>query len=292
MSTNNAELSSHLIVPVFNLDPSMIGMKIGGFTIEKRTEMDSVGGALGNIYRKSIEKLESDHQDHISSYTGGTYIITLEQSQQGLHLNGPAMKKMINALHFFKPSDFFTGNYYCVSDCGGICSHEPASYNKTKIPLTIKPSEIKEFNDFFNSVPIIDETSKDGPNGPKKISMMELYDSSLRVSSIHLKFIQYIFILELAAMSPYEMRYHVSRNIALLLGKSIEECEKIELDIKRLYDLRSAYVHSANKKITNDDLILARSYACRSIKKILELGEVENLSRAYTNSGYGSFKFK
>ena len=90
--------------------------------------------------------------------------------------------------------------------------------------------------------------------------------------------------------SQNEITYQVSRNAAVLLGKSKDESKEIFDDIKKLYSKRSKFIHGKQDKnpIIPKDILRLRHYVRESIKSIykLDLGQKE-LLRVLNESGFG-----
>ena len=91
-------------------------------------------------------------------------------------------------------------------------------------------------------------------------------------------------------VSQNEITYQVSRNAAVLLGKSKDESKEIFNDIKKLYSKRSKLIHGKQDKnpIIPKDILRLRHYVRESIKSIykLDLGQKE-LLRVLNESGFG-----
>jgi len=86
-----------------------------------------------------------------------------------------------------------------------------------------------------------------------------------------------------------ELRYRVSRNSAVLLGKNFEESEQIFSAIKKLYDKRSKLVHTGSAAvISKEDLAKLRDYVRRSIEKVYSLGmKKEDILAELNSLGFG-----
>lgn len=71
-----------------------------------------------------------------------------------------------------------------------------------------------------------------------------------------------------------EIRYRISRNCGVLLGKDKQEANEIFRDVKKLYDLRSAIVHSIKKiKVEEGEILKLRGYLRESIKRLLRINK-------------------
>ena len=90
----------------------------------------------------------------------------------------------------------------------------------------------------------------------------ENFELSYETQFINLSFLSLMICLEtLFNPSDGELRYRISRNTAVLLGKDYDESKLIFSDIKKLYDKRSGIVHTGKSNIiNNDDLLKLRYY--------------------------------
>ena len=86
-----------------------------------------------------------------------------------------------------------------------------------------------------------------------------------------------------------ELRYRISRNTAVLLGRN-KKYDSVEVysNIRQLYDKRSKIVHTGMKGIiNNDDLLNLRSYVRESIKMIIGLNKnKEDMLNLLNKSGF------
>ncbi len=116
---------------------------------------------------------------------------------------------------------------------------------------------------------------------------------SYTVDDINLAFVSTITALEsLLARGSTEARYKVSRNAAVLLGRSRDDCREIKKNMAEAYDLRSAIVHGStdsNRKTTASDVDLsyARSIARRVIYTAWQMKkEKDDFFEYLTAKGY------
>jgi hypothetical protein len=94
-----------------------------------------------------------------------------------------------------------------------------------------------------------------------------------------------------------ELRYSIARNAAVLLGDDKDHSAEVFKDIRYLYDMRGAIVHSGEatrkKPLLEGDLLRLRDYARRSIKELCASDKCKEDVLAILNSnGYGSKPFR
>lgn len=281
------QATSYEAIVAFNMDPSMEGKKIGRYTVCKRKEGDTIKGE--DVVERALRHADIRTKSNICLCLQEDYFMTLE-FDGGNHMNGGVeAKRVLDGLHFFKPSDFYSGDHIFFGE-QQITMFSTPIFNIYKTKLSLSDEEIIQLENFMNAMQLRYQHEKENKEiRPRVGQMIDLYYNAMTVLSEEIRFLQYVIILEQAAMADREMTYRVSRNIALLLGESVDECVKIEKSIKNLYNQRSAIAHGGNKRITGEYAIQARDYACKSIRKLIEIGEIPDLSREYTVSGYGSF---
>jgi hypothetical protein len=86
-----------------------------------------------------------------------------------------------------------------------------------------------------------------------------------------------------------ELRYRVSRNAAVLLGRDREDSKRVFKEVKVLYDKRSKLVHTGNNKlISQEDVLRLRDCVRKSIKQILAMNKnKDQLLEMLNSSGFG-----
>ena len=136
-----------------------------------------------------------------------------------------------------------------------------------QIPYHIEDGEIDEIDKFIQSTEL-----------PFKDEVLELsrlsFDQALFIPNRALRLISNLIALE-ALLNPgkAEVRYRVSRNLAVLLGSGQEDSIEIFEKMKKLYDTRSKIVHG-NKifNIKEDEVKLSERFAREAIKKFYSSG--------------------
>ena len=117
----------------------------------------------------------------------------------------------------------------------------------------------------------------------------ENFELSYQVDNINQSFLSLMISLEtLFIPGRQKLRYSVSRNTAVLLGKDKEDSKMIFREIKELYDKRSKVAHTGKNSINEEDLLKLRNYARVSIKAIYKTGKCkEELLGILNSSEFG-----
>ena len=157
---------------------------------------------------------------------------------------------------------------------GSHISHEPYHLEAFEIPI---------LQSFIHSVKL-----------PFQRDFVQLafenFELSYEILDMQLAFLVLMIGLEtLLNPSQYEVRYRVSRNIAVLLGKNRGNSEEIFAQAKKLYDKRSDIVHSGKRRIIEkEDLLKLRDYLRKAIKEIHRIGKEKSEITALLDShGFG-----
>lgn len=159
--------------------------------------------------------------------------------------------------------------YYYIDDADGVkivMGAGSESFLGSDVKYVVHKGQKQKLQDF------IDNTSLPFSHEYLQLAF-ESFEVSYKVSNLALAFLSLMIGLE-TMLNPGqgELRYRVSRNTAVLLGKREAESEKVFADIKDLYGKRSKLVHTGNnKEITKRDLLKLRKYVRDSIVKVYEL---------------------
>src|SRR5438309_3316261 len=109
----------------------------------------------------------------------------------------------------------------------------------------VKKTEAKRINALMKSPPI-------NPKHDYIIFALESFSQSYRVPHIELEFITLMIALEaLFNDGRQELRYKISRNCAVLLGRTKAASKRIFQEIRNLYDRRSTLVHTGDKSVVS-----------------------------------------
>lgn len=118
----------------------------------------------------------------------------------------------------------------------------------------------------------------------------ENFELSYGIQFTNLSFLSLMICLEtLFNPGGGELKYRISRNTAVLLGKDYDETKLIFSDIKKFYNKRSKIVHTGKSNIVNkEDLLKLRYYVRESIKEISRIDKKKDELLDILNScGYG-----
>lgn len=115
------------------------------------------------------------------------------------------------------------------------------------------------------------------------------FELSYEIFSTNVAFLTLMNGLE-ALLNPGkgEIRYRISRNCGVLLGKDKQEATEIFRNVKELYNLRSSIVHGTKRKIEEGELNKLRGYLRESIKRLLKINKSKKEVLDILNeSGFG-----
>ena len=144
-----------------------------------------------------------------------------------------------------------------------ILSMTTSQFIKFGQKYTIKNSEIPDLQKFIQNIKL-----------PFKESFLQLafenFELSYKTRNEVLAFLSLMISLEtLFNPGGGELKYRISRNTAVILGKNKEDSKLISSEIKKLYDMRSKIVHTGRMNIIKEkELLKLRYYVRESIKEI------------------------
>jgi len=128
------------------------------------------------------------------------------------------------------------------------------------------------------------------PFSPPYIQLaFDNFDLSFNNQHLNLDFLCLMIAAEvLFNDGSYELKYRITRGMAILLGTNKTECHEIYSNMKKLYDKRSRLVHTGKASISLTDVILLRRYLRNSIKELLRLRlSKTELSKRLMETGFG-----
>lgn len=107
-------------------------------------------------------------------------------------------------------------------------------------------------------------------------NMLNVYDKSYLIGIAELEYIMLFSVLEMIfGVGNSEITYQISRGTALLLSITADEMGQNYREMKKLYNIRSKYVHSG-AKISWDSLHKLREIVRKVLMKLVELGYYTN----------------
>jgi hypothetical protein len=118
----------------------------------------------------------------------------------------------------------------------------------------------------------------------------ENFNESYDTHNENLAFLSLMIAVEiLFNTGPHNLRYRLSRGLAVLIGKDRDEAGEIFRCMKKLYDKRSSLVHTGRVKgLGCEEINQLRKYLRRAIRKLLEFEITkEDLSERLTIAGFG-----
>lgn len=117
------------------------------------------------------------------------------------------------------------------------------------------------------------------------------YDESYSAHSDKTAFLLLMIALEvLFNQGAHELRYRISRGVAVLIGQTESEAKELFGEVRGLYDTRSQLVHTGTAKDFGSGRVLRlRAIVRHCVKCAAQLGiSKDDLSDLLTRSGFGS----
>lgn len=296
-----SKVQMHFIGFLLNVNDSIIPLDLGkGISIEKLSQKDV------SPFLKAIESHWGMRDTPLVFDSGGCpdgcYCVVkrnateFEATQQGgvvIRLDIPqqihrGIEDKFRLLRLFKEGNVVLGYSFLYHDQGEgrgprICNQSREYPVADGAIFTLAPAEVPVAQSFMTTTAL-----------PFSYSFLQLaFDSFERSYELYhneLSFLSLMIAMEIL-LNPanHELTYRVSRNTAVLLGKSIEESDRIFRDIKGLYGKRSKLVHEGDKSvISRPDVLNLRRYVRESIKEILRTGmSKQALLKLLNSSGFG-----
>ena len=300
------------IIFVTNIDETLIGKTICGYTLQKvyrgstRPEHQLPNGWMtwefadnlfsGNDTESAIVSLPNNkffYQDRfLQSDDKGSYYLYFSKTSEDkdLFLEGRDFIKCmvlakVSAVSFSMPYDFEDG-------IGTVIIKSPKHNYKS---IDEWPIFAMMDTDILAIEKLYADYSKICVNKKEIDRMIEIWIDSRRIVSSEAKFIMHVCILEMFIDGNSELSHRLSRSIAVFLGKTEADAVDIFNSMKSLYNLRSKFLHEG-KDITEDkDFELeskAQEYARKLIVELIQVSKNSDNSlstiRDKTNkSGFG-----
>lgn len=116
------------------------------------------------------------------------------------------------------------------------------------------------------------------------------FELSYETHSAALNFLSLMVAMEVMLnRGKDELRYTISRNAAVLLGKDKDDCERVFEEIRRLYDKRSKLVHEGSvNEVSSEDVLRLRHYVREAIKEMQSIGkDLKEIRDILNTCGFG-----
>ncbi|MGA2322414.1 MAG: hypothetical protein ABSG22_01035 [Sedimentisphaerales bacterium] len=298
----------HLIGFLSNVDDSILKLDLGQpFTIEKISQGDAIS-FIRNI--REFYGTESDNgilaiEDRVNGIVHdqsfyyycvmARNIESFESTPQGgvvirygaLENIVEPIRNKLRLLRLFKEGNIlllFSLLYHLVEDkprAFSFCREWPLT-ERTVFKLK-DDNEVSCAHDFINKVKI--------PFDKEFLRLaFESFELSYETHSAPLNFLSLMISLEtLLNPSDKELRYRISRNVAVLLGKDTDDSERIFKEVREMYDKRSELVHTGSaNKVSPKDVFRLRYYVRETIKEMQAIGrDKEDILKILNACGFG-----
>lgn len=254
-----------------NVDNSMVGLHIGNSRIISIPFNDLFAIVVKILGEREINHFQTELFKHhalpLQDQNEITVMETTGDVFQAINLDDLKLYKSADVLSCY----FFAYKYYdCQIHNGGLGKvylrehsiyflsekYTMTDFERTDFPLWVKAHEkisrSSEQNDKFNK-------------------MMRLYLDSYLTDYTELAFTMLTVVLEMLFGSQSEITYRISRGVALFLSNSREEMELYFNIVKRLYSIRSKFVHEG-KSIELSSLYELREITRKVIVLMYEKG--------------------
>lgn len=288
-----------------NADSSILKLKLDkGYKICSMPEKEGVT-LISTFDKVGILNARMDNSHYFNSaekkmyYISNSFESDIKMDNKGILTDLPTGtefndfkeygSEITRLMKLFKEGDIrMAKSYYYFTEHDGSF-HNILSMSNIKLISGIKyhleDSEIPELEDFINKMKLPFEL-------PYLQLAFESFEESYDIHNYGLSFLTLMIALE-ALFSPAdgkELTYRISRNIAVLLGKTQGESEAIFKEIKELYAKRCKIAHEGKLNVINQGSLLnLREYVRKAIKKISLFGKSkDDLSDLLHTSGFGT----
>ncbi len=269
---------------VFNIDSSLIGLEIGNYKLMKCSEDDE-----SSIYSIIHKFVQSYYPQFLSSFY--MYIKDIMEPEESANIY-KSFELLVNSFKFYKTSKISFSNTITINDNGGaiISLLTDGYYSHTEGELndfSLKDNELDSFYKFYKTI-----NTYSGPNLKLIQDMISFYHEASRQKKPQIKFILRVTILELLLDGNAELSYRLSRSVAVLLGKSVEESELIYENTKKLYNARSKYLHEGSSSIPENCYNNATEFSRCLISALYTINKpISDIRKELLKSGYGNNPF-
>lgn len=284
-------------------DNSLIGLKVHNCTIVEMTFDELLSLVIkihGEVALNHVVVSLSEHQ----LIKNDSNLVVLEIVEKADN-NGKTIdfyeKYFLQMMRLFKAEDIYTCYFTTYSsEKGNITSQGFVHKLEYKHAITFQPPryamddfEKDCFPKWFDKYVLTCFHTK---RNPKFENMLNSYDKSYLIGIPELEFIMLFSVLEMTFGSGRtEITYQISRGTALLLSSSSKEMEEIYRKMKKLYTVRSKYVHNG-EKVPIESLYELREIVRKVLIKLVDLGyhtddkKFDELRKKILLGGYPTFE--
>ncbi|MEN6554486.1 MAG: hypothetical protein ABFC34_16570 [Methanobacterium sp.] len=199
------------------------------------------------------------------------------------------IKNLINVFRLFKEGDISSSPYYQFNLKNGSLSMQQmgqSPFFPSRNRFILSTNELPKLQELINTVKMPLKT---------KFKQLKLAFDNYQLSySIYFPQLQYLTLMNSMEVLFHpshegELRNRISRNTAVLLGKTEEESQTIFSNMGKHYDKRSDLVHRGKANISPNDVYNLRHYARESIKEIYKINkEKGQLLKELNSRGFGT----
>ena len=230
------------------------------------------GLPLSEVYKKLVADLSCLNISEKKFYIITNSLLPSELAKFDNNFVHGYLNPRIRLMRLFKKGNIsmpLIYYYYLVDDSiPKPCMRMATSLYVLKESYTVESSEVKELLEFIKNTKL--------PFAEPSLQFaFDNFELSYETRNINLSFLALMVSLE-ALLNPgeQELRYRISRNAAVLLGKKDKNSKNIFDEMKKLYGKRSKIVHTGKPDIINgEDLFKLRYYVRDSIKEINKIGK-------------------
>jgi hypothetical protein len=293
------ERETHFISFLVNVDDSILKLDLGQpFTVEKKSQSEVAAfrryicSHWGSSAEQHVLAVEEHDNDFVRDQSFYCYCVTAKSVESYQGVTPPALKGMFYHLRdkIRVPRLFREGNVLMrFSLFYRLKEGEPKiTWSVLEGPLfdrtlfTLESDEVGQCQNFLNRVKI--------PFRKELQLAFESFELSYESHSAAMSFLSLMIAMEaMLNRGKDELRYTISRNAAVLLGKDIDDSERVFKEVRGLYDKRSKLLHegSANE-VSSKDVLRLRHYVREAIKEMQSIGKDPKEIRDVLNTcGFG-----
>ena len=293
-------MSEHFkeIIFVSGVDLSLVGISINGYTLKCTKAIPTDGN---DIIAPNCRAYDLGHHFLGFSQTAGqgyNYGL-LDENKIEYYLyfekdNWETFSKtqhLINCLRLFQNSSI---GFYCpltVNSAGGCCAMPDVSHTYHSV-YSFEAGPLKSINNISDLIKFYDETYTTTYSEPVQ-KMLKLFHDSFRMHSEELKLIQRVTMLEMLVDGNAELKYRIARSVAVFLGRDVDESKEIFNRTKKIYDVRSTYLHDGKTNKINEQIMFdALNLTRRVLANFLYIKcNMKEFRERIDISGFGSNPF-